>query len=165
MALDTSVIGASTGKSKTVVERGPVSTFARAVKDENPVYHSPAAARAAGFANIPAPPTFGFAMSYWGAFPDLQPADDPAKNRNIIAEVIGPLMKQGGVILHGEQAFEYHRPITVGDVLVGEGKVVDLYERESKGKIMTFLITETVYRSEKTGEPVLTTRMNLIHRR
>jgi len=31
--------------------------------------------------------------------------------------------------------------------------------------VMTFLITENVYRDEKSGQPVLTTRMNLIHRR
>ena len=165
MALDRSVIGTSTGKSRIVVERGPVAMFATAVKDDNPVYKSPEAARDAGFESIPAPPTFGFAMSYWGSFPEIQPADDPGKDRNIIMEIVAPLMQQGGVILHGEQTFTYHRPLLVGDVLVGEGKVVDLYERESKGKVMTFFITENVYTSERSGEPVLTTRMNLIHRR
>jgi hypothetical protein len=49
-------------------------------------------------------------------------------------------------------------------VLRGEGKVVDLYEKESKGKTMTFIVTETVYREEKTLEPVLTMRFNLVHR-
>ena len=165
MAVDKSVIGVSTGKSKTVVERGPVSAFAKAVKDDNPVYHDPKAAQRAGLGSIPAPPTYGFAMTYWGAFPDIQPSDDPAKQRNVLAEVMGGLMQQGGVILHGEQEFIYHRPIQVGDVLLGDGQVLDLYEKESKGRTMTFLITETVYRKEQSGEPVLTTRMNLIHRR
>ena len=165
MAVDKSIIGAPTGKSKIVVERGPVGVFARAVKDDSEVYQDPEAARAAGFERIPVPPTYGFAMSYWGGFREIQPADDPGKTRNILMEVMGGLMSQGGVILHGEQEFVYHRPIMVGDVLVGEGKVVDFYERESKGKVMTFLITENVYRDEKSGQPVLTTRMNLIHRR
>jgi uncharacterized protein YrrD len=52
----------------------------------------------------------------------------------------------------------------VGDVLEGEGKVTDVYEKESKGKTMTFLVTENVFKDAKTGDPVLTTRMNLIHR-
>ncbi|MEY2475429.1 MAG: hypothetical protein QOG87_744, partial [Actinomycetota bacterium] len=69
-----------------------------------------------------------------------------------------------GMILHGEQEFTYHRPLSVGDVLVGEGTVVDLYEKESKGKTMTFLVTENAFKDEKTGEPVVTARMNLIHR-
>ena len=74
------------------------------------------------------------------------------------------LMKQGGLILHGEEEFEYHRPLVVGDVLEGEGKVTDIYEKDSRGKTMTFLVTENLFKDAKTGEPVLTTRMNLIHR-
>jgi hypothetical protein len=29
---------------------------------------------------------------------------------------------------------------------------------------MTFLVTENVFKDAKTGDPVVTTRMNLIHR-
>ena len=165
MAVDSSVIGTPTGTSKIVIERGPVSNFATALKDDNPVYRSPEAARAAGFRDIPAPPTFGFSMAHWGTFPEIQPEDDATKGgANPIMKIIGSLMSKGGLVLHGEQEFEYHRPVQVGDVLVSEGKVVDLYEKESKGRTMTFLVTENVYRDDKTGEPVLTTRMNLIHR-
>ena len=77
---------------------------------------------------------------------------------------LGPLMAKGGLILHGEQEFIYHRPVVVGDVLVGEGKVVDAYQKESKGKTMTFVVTETNWTDQKTGEPVVTTRFNVIHR-
>jgi hydroxyacyl-ACP dehydratase HTD2-like protein with hotdog domain len=78
--------------------------------------------------------------------------------------VVGELMQGGGLMLHGEQEFTFHRPMVVGDVLVGEGRIVELYEKESKGSTMTFLVTENVYRDEGTGELVLLTRMNLIHR-
>src|SRR5437588_4295751 len=165
MAVDKSLIGTPTGRSRIVIERGPVSTFAKAVKDENPVYHNPKAAKEAGFDDIPVPPTYGFsAMAFFGAFPELQPTDDPAAGRSPVMDALGGLMKKGGIILHGEQEFEYHRPLLVGDVLEGEGKIVDLYEKESKGKTMTFLVTENVYKDAESGEPVLTTRMNLIHR-
>jgi acyl dehydratase len=164
MAVDRSLVGTKTGTTRVVIERGPVANFARALKDDNPVYHDRAAARAAGFADIPAPPTFGFCMAHWGAFGDIQPADGPDVDRGVLSRAIGELMGRGGLILHGEQEFEYHRPIVVGDVLVGEGEVVDVYEKESKGKTMTFLVTETRYRDDRTGEPVLTTRFNLIHR-
>jgi acyl dehydratase len=163
MAVDKSLIGTPTGRSKIAVERGPVSNFAKAVTDDNPIYQSPAAAKDAGFDNIPAPPTWGFAMAHWGAFADEQPAD-PTKGRNPVMEIIGGLMQKGGLVLHGEQEFTYHRPLVVGDVLEGEGKVTDVYEKESKGKTMTFLVTENVFKDAKTGDPVLTTRMNLIHR-
>jgi hypothetical protein len=52
----------------------------------------------------------------------------------------------------------------VGDVLVGEGTIVDAYTKESRGRTMTFVVSETVWRDERSGEPAVTTRMNLIHR-
>src|SRR3954447_25594695 len=127
MAVDKSIIGTPTGKSKITIERGPISNFATALTDGNPIYQSPDAAKAAGFENIPAPPTWGFALAHWGTFSEQQP-DDPAKGRNPMMEVMGGLMANGGLILHGEEEFEYHRPAVVGDVLEGEGKITDIYE-------------------------------------
>jgi acyl dehydratase len=156
------IIGKKMSKSKVVVERGPVANFARAVCDSSAVYSDPRAAAAAGLPAIPVPPTYPFVMQTWGEFPEDQPSDKPTGNA--LGEVIGPLMAKGGIILHGEQEFAYHRPVYVGDVLVGEGTVVDAYAKESKGKTMTFVVTETVWRDEATGEPVVTSRFNVIHR-
>jgi acyl dehydratase len=163
MPVDTSVIGKQTGAYKVTVERGPVANFAGAVLDENPVYQTPEAAKAAGFAAIPAPPTFSFAMQHWGKFAEDQPPD-PTGGENPMHKVMSELFGKGGLVLHGEQEFEYHRPLMVGDRLVGEGRITDMYEKESKGRTMTFLVTETVWRDEKTDEPVVTERFNLIHR-
>ena len=156
------VIGKPVSKSTVVVERGPVANFATAVCDPDPVYRDPRAAQQAGLRAIPVPPTYPFVMQTWGEFPEDQPADKPSGGA--MGEVLGPLMAKGGIILHGEQSFEYHRPVFVGDRLAGEGRVVDAYTKESKGKTMTFLVTETVWRDEATGEPVVTTRFNVIHR-
>jgi acyl dehydratase len=157
------VIGRPTGASHLVVERGPVAKFADAVKDDNAVYRRADAALAAGLDGITAPPTYAFsALQYWGAFPEAQPPD-PTGGRNPMMEVIGSLMAKGGMVLHGEQEFVYHRPIVVGDVLDHEGKVVDCYQKESKGRTMTFLVVEDTFRDQH-GEAVLTARMNLIHR-
>ena len=49
------IIGQPTGKSRVVVERGPVQHFADAVLSTSPIYHDPDAAKAAGFDAIPAP--------------------------------------------------------------------------------------------------------------
>ena len=163
MAVDTSIIGRETGRARVQVERAPLANFAKAVKDDNAVYSDVNAAEAAGFDGTPAPPTFGFALEFWGRYPELQKGLTPVQG-NPMMEVIGKLMQNGGLILHGEQEFEYHRPIVAGDVLRSEGKVVDAYEKESKGKTMTFVVTETVWSDDKTGEPVLTARFNLIHR-
>jgi acyl dehydratase len=156
------IIGQPTGKAKVVVERGPVTHFAEAVGSTSPIYRNPEAAKEAGFDAIPAPPTFPFTLEYNGKFEDIQPADAPTGNPLMTA--VGPLMAKGGLILHGEQEFIYHRPVQVGDVLVSEGKITDAYQKESKGKTMTFIVSETNWTDDKTGEPVVTTRFNLIHR-
>jgi len=158
------VIGRPTGAAKVRVERGPVAKFAEAVHNDSKLYVDEAVAKAAGFDAIPTPPTYAFSsIQYWGKFPEEQPPD-PTGGSNPLMEIIGGLMAKGGMVLHGEQEFIYHRPVVVGDVLSCEGKVTDLYSKESSnGKVMTFLVTEDVY-SDATGKPVLTSRMNLIHR-
>ena len=158
----TQLIGTRTSSATVVVERGPIAAFALAVCDQNPIYRDPRASEAAGFDAIPAPPTFPFVMETWGRFAELQPDDQPVGGGML--RVLGPLMAKGGLILHGEQSFDYHRPVVVGDVLDGEGPVVDAYSKESKGSTMTFVVTETVWRDHSTGEPVVTSRFNVIHR-
>ena len=164
MAVDKSVIGKSTGAYRVRVERGPVGFFATALQDSNPVYHDAKAAKAAGFDEIPAPPTFSFAMQHQGRFGDEQPAD-PTNGDNPMHKVMGAIAAEGALILHGEQEFEYHQPIQVGAALVGEGKVVDMYEKDSDTSTMTFIVLETQWRDAKTKEPVVTERFNLIGRK
>jgi hypothetical protein len=163
MAVDTSMIGKPTGARKVRVERGPVEFFASSLKDDNPVYHDAAAAAAAGFDDIPAPPTFSFVMSHQGTRREEQPVD-PSGGQNPMFKAMGELMQKGGIVLHGEQEFVYHRPIVAGDVLHSQGRIVDAYEKESKGSIMTFFVMETEWRDESDA-PVVTERFNLIHRR
>jgi len=157
------VVGKPIGAAKVHLERGPISAFAAAVTDDNPIYSNLEAARAAGFDQIPAPPTFTFAASSRGTFAEDQPPD-PTGGRNYMAEVMASLMAEGGLVLHGEQEFTYHKPVQAGDVLRKDSKIIDLYEKESKGKKMTFLVMETVF-SDDAGEPVVTERFNLLHRK
>jgi hypothetical protein len=156
------LIGVVTTTSTVVVERGPVAFFASSVFDESEVYTSEAAAKAEGFDAIPAPPTFPFVMENWGRFSDLQESDEPQNPGIMVA--LAPLLAQGGLILHGEQSFSYHRAVQVGDVLKGHGTIVDAYQKESKGKTMTFVVTETLWSDAETGDPVVSARFNVIHR-
>jgi MaoC dehydratase-like protein len=94
------------------IEHAPVMLFARAVKDADPVYASEHAAHAAGFDRVPVPPTYTFVMTHSGAFPDLQ-TEGPAP------PVDWGALSRGGLYLHGEQHFTYHRQVCVGDVLEG----------------------------------------------
>lgn len=156
------IIGTPTGTTVVTVERGQLALFATAVKDDGAAYRDPRAAAEAGLPAIPAPPTYPFVMGNFGAYPELQAEDAPSGNP--MGAVLGPLVAKGGLILHGEQEFTYHRPVFAGDVLEGRGMVVDAYQKESKGKTMTFVVVETAWSDTATGEPVCTSRMNIIHR-
>ena len=106
MGLDRdALVGLPTGAATVHVERGPVSQFARALTDANPVYQSLDAAREAGFDSIPAPPTFPFAAAHGGTFPEDQPEDPTADQGNPMREIMGDLMAQGGLVLHGSRSF------------------------------------------------------------
>lgn len=158
-----SFIGRPTAASVITIERAPVTAFAESVKDDKALYRNAEAATAAGFEGIPAPPTYTFsAAQAYGRFEEEQPPD-PTEGSNPMAEVMGTLMSSGGLILHGEQSFEYHRPIVVGDKLHHRGVVKDIYQKHSGERTMTFMVIEDTY-TDEAGEPVLTTVMNLIHR-
>jgi hypothetical protein len=110
---------------------------------------------------VVASPTFPIAMESWGRFAELQDASVTGPG---MMAALAPLMAKGGLILHGEQSFHYHQPIEAGHILHGVGTIVDAYAKESKGKTMTFVVTETVWSDAATGEPIVTSRFNIIHR-
>ena len=158
----TDAIGKPTPPQTVVLERGPASNFAKAVKDENPVYRDPRVAADAGFDALPVPPTYPFAWHHWGAFAEQQPEGTDGSHPMI--EAMGELLANGGLILHGEQEFVYHRQPLVGDVLTAHGSVKDVYEKtSSSGKTMTFIITETQWR-DADDQPVATSTMTVLHR-
>jgi acyl dehydratase len=162
--VDTSLIGLVCDRKVITVERGPVTVFADAVKDRNPVYRDRRAAIAAGFGDVPVPPTFPFVMGYWGTHRELQERLEPVSS-NPVWDVMAQL--GAGLILHGEQEFEFHRPVVVGDVLYGEDVLSDLYEKSTDNYLMTLIVTTTRwvdYTTGSPGEPAVTTRYNLIHR-
>ena len=156
------IIGKPTGTTVVTVERGQLALFAAAVKDDSPIYRDARAATAAGLAGIPAPPTYPFVMENFGAYPELQTdgrADGQPDGR-------GPRAPHGQGRPHPPRRAGVHLPPAgvrrrrAG----GEGTVVDAYRKESKGKTMTFVVVETAWRDRATGEPVCTSRMNIIHR-
>jgi hypothetical protein len=74
------------------------------------------------------------------------------------------LHAQGALVLHGEQEFTFHRTVQVGDVLVGEGNVMDVYEKDTDAATMTFIVIRTDWTEADSGAPVVTEQFNLIAR-
>jgi hypothetical protein len=140
----TELKGQETGTQRVVIERGPVRVFADALGDTSDAYQSDGA---------PVPPTFPFVMPYWGSLGTGGAAGLP------IDRLRGP----GRAILHGEQAFEYHRWPKVGDVLEGTTVVTDVYEKErSNGGKLEFYVTTTDWKDAGSGESVVTSIFTLV---
>ncbi|WP_336135194.1 FAS1-like dehydratase domain-containing protein [Natronomonas amylolytica] len=136
--------------SGLTVEAGKVAEFAAAVGDDNPVFRDREVATERGLERRPAPPTF----TRTSMFPQYRP------------EGVGRLGFDLGFDiryeLHGEQAYEFERPVYVGDTLSATTTLADAYEREGRdGATMTFAVLETVYRDE-SDDRVLTERETLI---
>lgn len=143
--LDRSLIGRESEPVLHEVEKGAIRRFAEALGDPNPIYVDEAAARAAGFPALVAPPTFPVVL---------------ASNERFRHSLdLGTRS-----ILHGEQQFEYVRPVVAGDRITVRSKVADVQERAGASGPMDVIVIEDEGRDEK-GELVFRTRAMLILRR
>ena len=130
------------------IEAGKVEEFARAVKDDDPVHRDRAVAQERGFEDIPAPLTF----ERVSMFPRYRTVEKYGIDLGFREEYT----------IHGEQEYEYERPLVVGDVLTGTTTLAEVYERDGgRGGTMTFAVLETEY-TDEDGELVLTARSTAI---
>ncbi|GII87842.1 hypothetical protein Ssi03_58320 [Sphaerisporangium siamense] len=125
------------------VEHGKVREFARAVKDEDPVYHDVEAARAAGYRHLPAPPTFSAVTSHWAT-------------RNV--DVLRLDLRR---VLAGGAEWEYLGDIAAGDVLTVRSHIADVQEKTGSRGPMTLVITEHEFVNERE-ETVMRLRSTVI---
>ena len=137
--IDRSVIGQWGPEGRMCVERGKIAEFAKAVKDDSPVYTRSE--------TPPAPPTFLMTLAHWaGSLGDTRQGIKLDVRR----------------LLHGEQEFEYVRPIRAGDVLTFRSRTKDAFQKEGKrGGTMTFVLGETEFKNQR-GEVVAYMRNTLI---
>lgn len=119
-----------------LVGREKVREFARAVFADAPQHTDVAAAQAAGYADVVAPPTFAMVIQ------DLT-------LRQLLAE------PDSGIVLartiHAEQRFTYSRPIVAGDELTAQLSVTGI--RALGGNAM---ITSDATITDAAGEHVVT---------
>jgi acyl dehydratase len=116
------------------VGREKVREYAHAVGETDPRYLDPEAARAAGFADVVAPPMF--AAVYCG------PAVFPA------------IMDSGldvSRMVHGAQEFRWHEPVVAGDEITTEAELDESSERGGL-KFFVFKTTSTNQRGDLVSE-------------
>ena len=127
-----------------------VAAFARALGDENPLYLDPEAARRGPFGALVAPPTYPIAFM----------AEAMSGGMDTFLE----LGLDFTTLVHGEQEFEYARPIQVGETLTLTGRIADVYEKIGSSGTLDFVVLETEAR-DAAGQPVFFSRNTLISRR
>ena len=126
------------------LSRVKLAEFADAIGDPNPLYRDRAAAVEAGFPDVIAPPTFPIVISMASSGQALA---DPALNLNY------------AMVVHGEQRFEYQRPLHAGDVVTAEVTISDVRDIGRNSVITTSTKISTV-----NGEHVCTAHAMLVER-
>ncbi|PWV51197.1 MaoC family dehydratase N-terminal domain-containing protein [Nocardiopsis sp. L17-MgMaSL7] len=126
------------------VTRGKIREFAEAINDLNPVYLDRASAKALGYADVIAPPTFPVILGMAGSALALA---DP---------YLGVDFSR---VVHGDQSFRYSRPLQAGDVLSTVTRITDI-----KALGGNELITMETVAEAADGEHVVTAGMMLVVR-
>jgi acyl dehydratase len=145
VAINTDYIGRTFEPSEPYeVSRVKIAEFAAAIGEPSPLCRDRAAAQAAGYPDVIAPPTFAIVVS---AANSARVTHDPDLGVNY------------AMILHGEQSFSHARPLHAGDVVVSQSTIESI---RSVGS-MTTLTTVTQIRTTE-GEHVCTARSVLVER-
>jgi acyl dehydratase len=126
------------------VDAAMLAAFAAAVGSSDPVHSDPEAARAAGYRDVIAPPTFAVSLAQQC---DRQFISDPEAGVDFTR------------VVHGEQRFVHHRPITAGDRVLGT-LTVDAV-RQAGGHSMVTTRTEL---ATEDGQPLCTSTSTIVVR-
>lgn len=144
--IDKKWIGHELAASVLPIERSRLQYFAKAIGETDPTYTDQAAARDAGYPDLPAPPTFLFAAEL-----------DSGTSERLLADLQIPLAK----LLHGEQSFSYHRPACVGDTVTVRSTITDIYDK--KNGALEFVV-KTSRATNQQGELVAELRSVIVCR-
>lgn len=121
--IDKSHIGFEQAPITIDIESGRLKFFAKATGQKDKIYLDEDAAKAAGYPALPAPPTFLFSIEMERA------------NPMEFLQVLGVDIAR---ILHGEQEFNYRKPICAGDKITLKARIEDIYDK--KDGAMEFIV-------------------------
>ena len=118
MAVNTDVIGKTYPTTLYAVGREKIKEYASAVGEHNPIHLDHEAARAAGFADVVAPPMFAVVYSQASVVPGLF---DPEVGIDFAHMV------------HGSQEFRWGPLVVAGDEITTAATLADVSERGGMG--------------------------------
>ena len=126
------------------VSRVKIAEFADAIGDPSPVFRDREAAAAAGYPDVIAPPTFPIVVTMASSGSAVA---DPELGINY------------AMVVHGEQRFEYTRPLRAGDVVTAQSTIESIREVGSNVLMNTRTELRTV-----AGEHVCTAFSIIVER-
>ena len=118
------------------VSREKIAEYVGALGDRNPIHSNVGVAQQLGYRDLVAPPTFA---AVFATRPFRVALADPEW---VQRSTIDPSR-----ILHGGQAFEFHRPVQPGDRLIVQSIVQEVYEKKN----LVFLVLGTRVNAERAG--------------
>jgi acyl dehydratase len=136
MALSTEVIGKTYAPATYAVGREKIREYAAAVGETNPLHFDLAAARAAGYDDLVAPPMFAVVYGARAVGPAIL---DPEVGINF------------AMMVHAGQEFVWGPVVVAGDEVTTTASVKDVSDRGG----MAFYVFETVSENQR-GETVCT---------
>jgi acyl dehydratase len=136
MAASNDVIGKKYDPSTYAVGREKIREYAAAVGETNPLHFDPAAARAAGYTDVVAPPMFAVVYGARSVGPAIL---DPAVGIDF------------AMMVHAGQEFVWGPLVVADDEITTTASVKDISDRGG----MTFYVFETVAENQR-GETVST---------
>jgi acyl dehydratase len=143
MAVETKAIGKRFEPVTYAVGREKVKEYSLAVGESNPLHLDPEAARAAGYADVVAPPMFAVVYS--------SPAVGPA--------IFDPDVAMNfAMMVHGGQEFRWGRTVVAGDEITTTVSVNEISERGG----MAFYVFESVSLNQGGDEVCVGTWTNIV---
>ena len=143
MPVSTAAVGKSFPPTVYAVGREKVKEYALAVGETNPLHLDVEAARAAGFADVVAPPMFAVVYSAPAMGPVIF---DPDVAMNF------------AMMVHGGQEFRWGPLVVAGDEITTQAKVQAIDERDGKG----FYVFESVSTNQDGDTVCVGTWSNIV---
>ena len=131
------------------IEKGKIKELVLAIGDDNPIYTSLEAAKAAGYEGIPIPLTFPNVIDLWGGYG--------------FEEKVEKLKLNPVRVLNGEQEFEFFGDIYAGDEITVTSRVIQAETKIGSTGRMDLITTENQFTNQK-GKLVAISRNVIVNR-
>jgi acyl dehydratase len=143
MPVNAKAVGKTYDPIVYAVGREKIREYARAVGETEPLYLDVDAARAAGYADVVAPPMFAVVYS---------------------APAVGPLIFDPEIelnfamMVHGGQEFVWGAPVVAGDEITTQASVRDISERDGRG----YYVFESLSSNQRGDQVCKATWTNIV---